>query len=405
MITGRAICILVSILLMSTDRGLAENQIDAAELLKKVSETYRNLQSYHFEGITTMEVETGGMKHKMEIPVAMAAVRPGKRRAEVKNPVMEILTLSDGQTEWAYVPQLKQFTKKAAASRRSTGGENASEKGAHSRSLAAGFVDEYGHIAEQVQRSRILREEPIELEGKRIDCSVVEVVYKPDEGSAELDSSPKTLWVDKTRFIVLRESSSARIQSSALGGPVNTKQTTTLTLAKVNEPVPEALFVFKPPKGAEQVKELSLPGMPREEESRKEASDFTLKDIEGREFNLGNLRGKVVLLNFWASWCGPCREEMPFIEGLYREFKDNGLVVLGINDENPEVALEFLRENSYTFPSLVDTEGEVSEHYQVEGIPTVVIIDRTGKLVNRHVGFSPGKEQALRVSLKESGIE
>src|SRR5262249_4039286 len=134
-----------------------------------------------------------------------------------------------------------------------------------------------------------------------------------------------------------------------------------------------------------------------------DAPDFTLTDLDGHLFNLKSQRGKAVLMEFWASWCGPCRLEMPIVEKLHRDFRHKGLIVVGINDEDPEVAQEFLQDKEFTFSMLVDKDGEVADQYEVDAIPTLVLINREGKIVHREVGL--GSERPLLESLKKMGID
>jgi thiol-disulfide isomerase/thioredoxin len=110
-----------------------------------------------------------------------------------------------------------------------------------------------------------------------------------------------------------------------------------------------------------------------------------------------------VLIDFWASWCGPCRRELPEIERLYREFKSQGLVVLGINNEDRETASEFFTNSGYTFPVLMDATGDVGKAYRVEAIPTVLILGRDGRIAAHYVGVQ--SDSTLRSALADAGIE
>ena len=107
----------------------------------------------------------------------------------------------------------------------------------------------------------------------------------------------------------------------------------------------------------------------------------------GRIQTLGDLKGKVVFLNFWATWCGPCRDEMPSMEVLYKRFKDKGLEIMAVNcmEEQAEV-LSFMANNGLTFPALLDKDGRVSDTYGIQAIPTTYLIDRDGKIILRLVG-------------------
>jgi peroxiredoxin len=118
------------------------------------------------------------------------------------------------------------------------------------------------------------------------------------------------------------------------------------------------------------------------------ASNFRLKDLTGREVALSSLRGKVVFLNVWATWCPPCREEMPSIESLYNDFRANkDFVVLAVSQDTDQAAvLQFIKKHHFQFPVLLDPRNEVGENYDVSGIPETFIIGRDGRIVAHHVG-------------------
>lgn len=114
---------------------------------------------------------------------------------------------------------------------------------------------------------------------------------------------------------------------------------------------------------------------------RRERVNFTLTGLDGRQWTLRDLRGKVVLVNFWATWCPPCRKEMPDLNALYKEFKAKGFVVLAISDEKPETVRSFLAKHKVSYPILIDPEDKVHKEFDVDGIPKSYLYDRDGKLV------------------------
>lgn len=118
------------------------------------------------------------------------------------------------------------------------------------------------------------------------------------------------------------------------------------------------------------------------------APDFTLTDMQGEAVSLSQYRGKVILLNFWAGWCPPCRAEMPSMEKLYRQLKDRDFVILAVNvEEGGRAAVQdFTREIPVSFPILLDTAQTVSRLYRVRGLPQSYIIDREGKIVQQVTG-------------------
>jgi len=132
------------------------------------------------------------------------------------------------------------------------------------------------------------------------------------------------------------------------------------------------------------------------------APDFTLKSRSGENIKLSELRGEVVMVNFWASWCAPCRQEMPLLEELYGRYADLGFTLLGVNvEEDSSAALDLLKEIPVTFPILLDTRNDVSKLYNVIAMPSTVILDRDGKVRYVHKGYLPGYEDEYRKQVKE----
>ena len=112
------------------------------------------------------------------------------------------------------------------------------------------------------------------------------------------------------------------------------------------------------------------------------AASFQIQRVDGSTDSLAGYRGKVVLVNLWATWCPPCREEMPALEKLYRSFGSKNFVVLGIDEgESANVAAKFARNLGVTFPLLVDGEQQYGRAYAAQGLPTSVLVDRTGHIV------------------------
>jgi peroxiredoxin len=110
-----------------------------------------------------------------------------------------------------------------------------------------------------------------------------------------------------------------------------------------------------------------------------EAPEFALQTVDGRTVKLSDYRGQVVLLNTWATWCPPCRAEMPDLEAYYRDHQDDGFVVLAINSqESVDTVTGFLGDHGFTFPVLLDPDGVVMSSYEIRGLPTSFFIDRDG---------------------------
>jgi peroxiredoxin len=121
------------------------------------------------------------------------------------------------------------------------------------------------------------------------------------------------------------------------------------------------------------------------DDENREKADFTLIDLQGKAWRLHDLQGKVVLVNFWATWCPPCRKEMPDLEALYTEFRDRGFVVLAISDEEVAKVAPFIAERKISYPVLLDPGRKVNDLFKVEGIPKSFVYNRQGKLVAQSI--------------------
>ncbi len=136
------------------------------------------------------------------------------------------------------------------------------------------------------------------------------------------------------------------------------------------------------------------------------APDFNLGARGGKNLALSQLRGQVVMINFWATWCGPCRQEMPLLEQMYKKYQAMGFTLLGVNVEpDPSGAENWLKETPVSFPILFDRENRVSKLYNVSGMPSSVLIDRKGNVRYLHRGYKPGDENTylnhIRALVKE----
>jgi len=134
--------------------------------------------------------------------------------------------------------------------------------------------------------------------------------------------------------------------------------------------------------------------------SGKPAPQFELPSNSGKEVSLAQYRGDVVMINFWASWCAPCRQEMPLLESMYRQYGKRGFVLLGVNVEpDSNAANNWLKQTPVTFPVLYDRDSKVSQLYEVSGMPTTIMIDRKGNVRMIHVSYKPGDENGYMSSL------
>jgi len=132
-------------------------------------------------------------------------------------------------------------------------------------------------------------------------------------------------------------------------------------------------------------------------------ADFTLKDLNNKKWTLSQLRGKIVLVNFWATWCPPCRTEMPNLDLIYTHFATEGLVILSITDENPFTVNSFLQGKNYHPPVLIDSGGAVHKQFHITGIPQTFVFDRDGKLTG--VAIDQSTQRQFLSLLAQAGLK
>jgi thiol-disulfide isomerase/thioredoxin len=367
----------------------------ARALLKQVAARYQTADSYLFEGQVNMWLEVGGREMTLEIPFLLAAMKPARMRTEMLSSGVSVVAVCDGQHIYNYLPRLNQYTRHDASAISTIG-----DQIGLAHALANGTpLERPISLATDLRMARMLDPQTLTVDGRRVRCVVVEAHYGPVPGN-HLAISPDRLWIDPERKLVVRDS----LQLFALapsGDTVTTRQVSTFTRSVLNEALPESLFTFRPPPGSELVEQ------PHEQVSPlvgKPAQDFSIGDLDGRMRSLAEHKGKVVLLDFWATWCGPCRREMPNIAKLHRELESKGLAVVAVNvAEKPSVVSAFLTKNGYKLPIWLDLDGKVAGQYGAAGLPTLVVIDRKGSVAAHLIGLR--SEEEVRAELKKAGLD
>jgi len=181
-----------------------------------------------------------------------------------------------------------------------------------------------------------------------------------------------------------------------------------VTALQLNPTIQKSVFAFNPPAGAKKAEPAKEEETARDDTNSlkgAEAPNFTLIDMEGNEVSLNSLRGKVVFLDFWATWCPPCRNSLPHTQALsqHEKTKSGDLVVLAVNArEDVDKVKKFMQDNNYSFRVLLDKDGKVLDSFKVRGIPTFVLIDREGKVAWVQVGFMPGSEKAMEEAVSQA---
>jgi peroxiredoxin/outer membrane lipoprotein-sorting protein len=345
------------------------NDESARRLLKKVSETYSNLATAEFEfeeaGQYTDEATATRSKSISHMWISSSS----KWKVATSGSRERVIEIADGKALWTFFPESNQYTVYPAGNLRSP------------------IVDRYRSIDKVHGSGAITGSERL----GDFDCTVVKI---------ERPNNVRTLWIStKTNFILKDESTETPPSAPANSTTINS--VTTFSVARVLTTVDEQLFSFDPRKLQAKPRDELLQQAPSTSVGTR-APDFALFDLENKPIRLSELKGKVVLLDFWASWCVPCRAELPNVELLHRDFKDKGLIVLGVDDEESNDQAAFLGKFGYTFRSLVDRREQVKNLYKVGGIPTTLLIDREGTIQV----FEPGgaSYDSLRDAVRKVGI-
>jgi peroxiredoxin/outer membrane lipoprotein-sorting protein len=361
------------------------------ELLKKTAETYQSLKSYQFEAQVVTESVSESNESRNRSTRISARILPDRRRLESKGGQLSGLRVYDGRSVWEFRPGANQFARQDQATFKPPMMNTLSDP-----------VDSYKDL-EKAEGAKLLREESIEAAGGARPCWVIEVPSKFRPSGPILERSPSTYWVDKSTNLVLKESQSTKMKMPTMEAPQTSTTTTIYTVARINESLPDKLFRFDPPEGSAEVAEFTSPFGGGSMLVGRRMPEFTLQDLSGQEIAASSFQGKPVLVNFWATWCAPCREQMPKIQEAQRAFADKGLVVLAINDgESADTASKYIDEHKYTFRVLLDRDKAVAGKFSVSGIPALFLIDRDGNVRAQYTGYSSTLD--LREELKKIGL-
>jgi peroxiredoxin/outer membrane lipoprotein-sorting protein len=362
------------------------------EILQKAADTYRSLKSYRFEAQEVEELASESSESRTRATLISAASPPNLRRLETKGGPTSSLRVYDGQTVWEFRPGPNQFARfNQAAYSASRGGPGDP-------------VDPYKTLDKDASDAKLMREETIAAAGGQRPCWVVEVPQKFQAGAGLLERSPTTYWIDKSTYLVLKQSGFVRFKTPRDDTAKTQTSTVTFSVARINEPIPEELFHFQQPQDASEVADFTRTVGAGQPLANSVSPDFVLQDLEGKDTALSSFKGKPVLVDFWAVWCEPCREQMPKIQEAQRLFSGKGLIVLAINDgETPEAAGKYIREHGYSFPVLLDPNRTVADKFSVAGIPSLFLIDGDGHVRAQFTGYSPLVD--LKEELKKIGVQ
>ena len=371
MIVSTCIRGILSILTFSALAASANAQ-SAQDVLTHVAQVYSRAKAIHIVAKRD-EVWSRDGRSALATVEFEIALRGGRDYfARSRSAGQESIAVSDGEHTWKALPSKKQWMQvSAAATETDPEGEppDPRSQDLHS-SLTRLLAGRYVAMAKVAENPQITGEEDMKVDGKKIRCYVIRM---------RAGGMDHELWIDQQRFVVLQDKEKGQLDG--MRGDLHLK----VSAVEINPSLQDSLFQFQPGKGWSEAEMLLLPGEEHMMLTGSRASNFSLKTLEGEPVVFNETRGKVVVLDFWATWCPPCREELPSIEKLRNEFAGQ-VQFFGVNDEDSGTVKDFLRKNKYELPVLMDGKRQVDRQYGVSAIPTMFIIDKQGVIREHFIG-------------------
>ena len=358
------------------------------DILRRMGSTYSQLRNYHIVAVRQDAYVEPRLGSSQSSVITLDADGKGRMRMNLTGEGPNILIVNDGKTTWHYAYGKKTYTERKQVE--AAAGPGTPDRDADQVDLLGQIrnllVGRYVKLWQFEKQASIQGEQTVEFQGRKTPC--YRVVF-------HLKDLSDQLWIDESSYLVLREETVQSIADSERRSLV----TDTLRIREIgtNATHPAGFFTFTPPEGSHRVAALTLPGI-REGFTGASAADFTLKDVEGRQVRLSDFKGKTVVLAFWATWCPPCKEELPVLQKISEERKD--VVVLAVDDENKAMVRDFLTDKQYSFTALLDHKRMLFKKFGVHFIPTVFVINDQGLITNEIVGWKGPEE--LMAALKDA---
>jgi peroxiredoxin/outer membrane lipoprotein-sorting protein len=368
----------------------------ATQILDQTTKAYAQLQSLRLDVNTEMTTVMGSSGNEIRftqksVQRAMA-MRPNYIRLTAQYDQLDMTSgemgiFCDGKDLYLQNPYLQQTLKQAAPKtlRDIYTDENLQQANYLMVGLDPIYLMAHGNWRKIAGQPRLVKRETL---GNRAVYKLSVPIKPPpvvqsDAPAGTRASAYQILWIGVQDRLIWQ--SQVVLSVSQGGSRTSMRITERYTRQELNPRLQPTAFAYKPPQGYEIVSEFKAPDFAGATSALKgqPAPEFALKDLQGKEVRLADYKGKIIVLNVFAHWCGPCRQEAPELEkDLWQAYKARDVVVLGVATwarDNPTKRAEaFAREFKLTFPVLVDAENKVAEMYRVNGVPTTFIIDREG---------------------------
>jgi peroxiredoxin/outer membrane lipoprotein-sorting protein len=369
---------IVSLAACAVLAGSAYGDAQGQAALDAAQKAYSGLRAFHAITVTSQTIHSGMANLQApDVESELAEKAGGKFRARYKANDQESIEVSNGSQTWKALPKAKEWSKiEAAGVNRES--DDAGEGVKPARDLHSNAKDtvllRYPALAKLATDPVVLKEDNFKLGKEKRRCYIVRTRVK---------DRAYDFWIDEATHFMVQEVQTTHSQLN--GADAENKLTTKFKVIETNDDVDDSLFQFAPEPSWREVEMLVLPGEERTSLAGLKAANFSAKSLDGDSVELSSLRGKVVVLDFWATWCPPCREELPTVDKLRAEFGDK-VQFFGISDEDAGTVKGFLRKNNNGLPTLMDQKETVHRQYGVSAIPTLLVIDRDGVIRSHFIG-------------------
>lgn len=375
--------------------------VDAQKLIDEIAQAYREVKTLELAGSYTGDIEAAGQHTGGTVSFNAAFVAPNKFRHDGKG---DVLIGSTGEKAYAYMSQDNFFLQSDAPSERVA-----------SKDLPRGFREVLANQDPSL-RLALAKDPAAELLDDAKDVVKVEDTMLGDVSCPTLkltykDKTIATVAVDPATHLIRHASLDIRALLESQQIPTIKRGAYTVDYTTINTDAPEkpGQFAFSPPAGAKDFKDLKTGGPEDESEpamalAGKDVPDFSLPGLDGKLVTPVDLKGQVFILDFWATWCGPCQASLPHLDKLYQLKKGAGLKVFAVNlKETKQKVQEFVAETKLGVPILLDLDGKTIEPFMAAGIPETVVVGKDGKIAKVFVGFDESTTpEELKAAVEEA---
>lgn len=362
----------------------ADSPEDMQKLLAETARSYREAKSFRIEREEVVTTESELMTLSSKYFSDVIAAPENRYRIVRKGAQTWDIHESDGKTEWIWYPWRKEYVEHPVERSSESEGLNPAE---------SGIITWLKQIDKKLASGRVQPPQTIDTGHGRVNCMVI-IGPPPHQQHDPTMQQQTTYWIDRDRKILVKEQF---VMRSTVPEHKFDNEGTTIYTTELNASFADSLFKFVPPLGAKRVEKIEFGPV---ELVGKTAPPLRLKTLDGKEFDLGSLRGKPVLVDFWATWCAPCRESMPHLAKLYDEFKEKGLALVSVSkDDYPADAARFVAKYKYSWLNVADPEGESDGDWGESAIPRLVLIGKDSTVLFESLGFDDVQEAKIRAAL------